>query len=264
MAMAFVYLDTSMGSVNFFQQLISCKSGLVLLVSLAWHAIVLAQVQPELNLYTEDHPPRSFYDVKSQQVRGSVTDKVGLLMKRAGLKHRIAILPWARAMQVAEADEFSCLFPTTQNEERRAKFVWIGPLHKSRRMIFGLAGERNPPKSLDDLRGKTIGSYRGSALNEYFLQRGFKVDLAVRHTDNPRKLINKRFDYWAVGEETGRQILKEQGLSHRIVPLFAFDEADQFLACHLHTDKALVEQLQTLVHQLSQDGSFLRIEKEYR
>ncbi len=226
--------------------------------------VASAQQNPSLRLYTEDHPPRSYWDAQSQQVRGIVADKVSLLMKRAGIAYQIEILPWSRALQVAEAESTSCLFPTTKAGERKHKFIWIGPLHRARRMIFGLASETNPPRSIDEIKGKVIGGYRGSAINDFFLQRGFKVDVANRPADNPRKLLNQRFDYWAVGEETGWQILKEQELTTQIKPLFVFDEVEQYLACNLQSDKKTMEKLQQVSEQAEQDGSYAKIERSYK
>lgn len=255
-----------MPTFNFLQgrQLFILRLSAGLSLTLLVHINNICLAQTSIRLYTEDHPPRSYYDASSRQVRGVVADKVSLLMKRAGLAHQIEIMPWARAMQITETEAQSCIFPTTQVDERKAKYLWIGPLHKARRMIFGLASETNPPRSLDEIKGKVIGGYRGSAINDYLVQRGFKVEVANRPGDNPRKLLNQRFDYWAAGEETALQILKEQELSTQIKPLFVFDEIEQYLACNLQFDKKTLEILQQLSIQAQQDGSYARIEKAYK
>lgn len=152
-----------------------------------------------LNLYTEEYPPFNMKDAKTGALSGISVDKVAMLMQRANQAHNIKSVPWTRAYQLALQQEDSCVFSTTRTPEREAQFQWVGPLVQNNWMVFARADDSRVPKQLEDLRPYVIGGYQSDAVAEFLKHNGFEVDLAISDADNPRKLLHKRFDFWATG-----------------------------------------------------------------
>ena len=222
------------------------------------------QAQTPLTLVTEDYPPFNMQQNGSTEISGIATDKVRQLMQRAGEKYTLRLLPWSRAYQMGQRDPDTCVFSTTRTAEREALFKWVGPLVKNNWTIFARADDTRHPKTLEELRTYTLGGYRNDAVAEYLATRSYKVDLASYDTDNPRKLLYRRFDYWATGELLGLSILKQQGLQQQIVPLFQFNQTEMYLACHLGMAQEKVDHFNQILKEMERDGSNAAIEKKYK
>ena len=130
--------------------------------------------------------------------------------------------------------------------------------------IFALADDKRSPKTLESLRPYVLGAYRGDAVAEFFAANGFKTDLANRDDDNPKKLIYGRFDFWATEELHGKAILKKQGLSEKIVPLFRYKQDYLYLACNLGLSQSRKDRFDKTLKKMERDGSFAAIEKKYK
>ena len=143
-------------------------------------------------------------------------------------------------------------------------FKWVGPLVKNNWVLFARADDPRKPNSLEALAPYVLGVYRNDAVGEFLQANGFKTDVATLDSDNPRKLLLHRFDFWATGELLGQAILKNQGLSGQIVPRFQFKRTEMYLACHLAFDQAKIDHLNQVLKQMEQDGTAARIEAKYR
>ena len=233
--------------------------GLVLGMGLSWSPAVEAEI-----LVTEDYPPFNIVNLKSGEVTGISTEKVQELMRRAGEKYSITAYPWARAIQMAQNNADTCVFSTSRTPGREQLYKWVGPLVKNNWVIFARADDTRRPKTLEDLRIYTIGSYRNDAIAEYFSLKGFNTELASTDADNPRKLLAGRFDFWASGELLGWEILKQQGLAKMVVQLFTFNQTEMYLACHTGMAQAKIDKWNHILKDMDKDGSSAAIEKKYR
>lgn len=234
---------------------------LILLCNALFCVALCAQT---LTLTTENYPPFNIVDPKSGAVSGISTEKVREIMRRANEKYTLAAYPWSRAFQMGQNDTNTCVFSTTRTAEREALFKWVGPLVKNNWFIFGRADDSRTPKTLEDLRPYVMGIYRDDAVGQFLVAKGFKTDLANYDTDNPRKLLYGRFDFWATGELLGLAILKNQGLSEKIVPLFQFHSSEMYLACQLGMAHERIERYNQILKEMERDGSVAAIEKKYK
>lgn len=223
------------------------------------------QVQAQtLTLTTEDYPPFNIVDAKSGQITGIATEKVIELMRRAGEKYTIAAFPWSRSFQMGQKLPHTCVFSTTRTPEREPLFKWVGPLVKNRWVIFARADDTRNPKTLEDLRPFVLGVYRNDAVGEFLSGKGFKTDVANMDADNPRKLLIGRFDFWATGELLGMEILRNQGLSEQVVPLFSFNNTEMYLACNKSMAQKRIDHFNQILRQMERDGTAQAIEKKYK
>ena len=120
------------------------------------------------------------------------------------------------------------------------------------------------PKNIQELKPYSIGTYRGDAINDYLLKRGFKTDQAKADEDNPQKLLNNRFDFWATGELLGLAIIKRKKLNDKIVPVLLFNQMDLYLACNLNFEQAKIDLYNNVLQEMDRDGTNLAIDNRYR
>ncbi|MBC3884445.1 substrate-binding periplasmic protein [Undibacterium griseum] len=225
------------------------------------HAAESGKVQ---TLVTEDYPPFNMMNPKNGEVTGISTEKVQELMHRASEKYKISVFPWSRAIQMAQNNPDTCVFSTSRTPGRELLYKWVGPLVRNNWVIFARADDTRHPQSLEDLRTYVIGGYRNDAVSEFFSLKGYVTDLANTDSDNPRKLLAGRFDFWASGELLGMDILKQQGLSKMIVPLFSFNQVDMYLACNLTMAQEKIDKWNQILKSMEKDGTNAAIERKYR
>ncbi|MBI3283394.1 MAG: ABC transporter substrate-binding protein [Burkholderiales bacterium] len=226
-------------------------------------AAIALHAQP-LTLVTEHYPPFNIVHPEDDDVGGSSADKLRELMRRAGEDYSIKSYSWSRAFQMGNKVPDTCVFSTTRSPEREAMFKWVGPLVKNDWVVFARAGERHHPATLEQLRPYVMGTYRYDAIAEFLALRGYKTELANVDTDNPRKLLYGRFDYWATGALMGKEILRQQGLSGQIVPLFRFYQSEMYLACHPGMAQDRIDRLNRILKEMEKDGTLAAIEKKYQ
>ena len=92
----------------------------VLLVALC------ATADAQLRLLTEDAPPMSF--LREGEPSGFSIEVVRALLARTGDSGQIELMPWTRALHLAQQDEDVALFSTVRTPERENRFQWVGPI----------------------------------------------------------------------------------------------------------------------------------------
>lgn len=217
-----------------------------------------------LTITTEEYPPFNMVDLKTGMVVGVATEKVQELMKRAEQSYTITSFPWSRAFQMGQKLPNTCVFSTTRTPERENLFKWVGPLVNNRWVVFARTGDTRNPKVLEDLRPFILGGYRADAVAEYLQNKGFKVEMANNDSDNPRKLLAGRFDFWPTGELSGWAILKNQGLQDQFVQIFPFHQTELYLACHKELAQERIDRFNQILKEMERDGTVLAIEKKYK
>lgn len=219
----------------------------------------------DLRLVTEDYPYFNIVNEKTGEITGSSTEKVMEIMRRADQKYTISAYPWNRAFQMSKSDPDTCLFSTAMTPERAALFKWVGPLVKKNTWhIYARADDTRHPKTLEDLRPYVIGVYRQALASEVLSLKKYKTEIANSDTDNPRKLLYGRFDFWASSNMHGMAILKNQGLSEKIIPLFQFYQAKLYLACNLGVAQDRIDHFNQILKEMELDGTVASIEKKYK
>jgi polar amino acid transport system substrate-binding protein len=210
---------------------------------------------------TEDYPPFNFQKGEAGPVVGMSTDLLERAFHQAGLEFKVTLLPWARAYAMGLNDTNTCVYSTTRTEEREAKFKWVGPLLQNDWYIFGRA---DSPKlgSLADLKGATVGGYRGDAFTEFLKAQGIKVDEGGSDAPNPKKLQAKRIDYWAAAKLLGPYTAAREGVTG-LVPLLKVKETELYLACNKSVDDATVAKLNEALKKLVAQGAAAEISKVY-
>jgi polar amino acid transport system substrate-binding protein len=219
-------------------------------------------VQPPTLIITAEHsPPASM--LQGDQVIGRESEKIREMLARSGIAYTIDILPWKRAFTMAQRDPDTCVYSTSRTPEREKLFKWVGPTDEAEWVLIGRADHQFQLRTLEDARPLRIGTYNGDARDEFLRSRGFLVDPVQNDASNPKKLLLKRIDLWAVGMRAGSTALAQFPASEQIMPLLVFNRVKVYLACNRSVPDALVVKMNGALDSMRQDGTFVRLERKY-
>lgn len=222
----------------------------------------LAAKSYELLLTTENYPPFNMQEQETNRIVGISTDLVREIMKRAKVHYRMQFLPWQRAYAKALDSENTCVFSTTETNERKPRFKWVGPLVQNDWIFFGRGDSDLQITSLEDARRHVVGGYKGDAVALFLEEQGFDLDLASHDHVNPGKLAAGRFDLWATGNHLGPFLAHQAGVAIR--PLFTFRETVMSLACNKDVDDQLIVTLNATLEALRSEGVVAEIVAKYQ
>lgn len=216
---------------------------------------------------TESFFPFSYYDGK--ELTGYSVDIVNLLMKEANNNTNIDILPWARAVTIADTQANVLIFSMLKTPSREEQYHWIGPITKLKSYLWALSDESKIDKNNIDWTSVTIGVLRNSSADRN-LQQQFNVqsDNIVRVNSYEQilgLLIKKRVNLIALPEvamtkPAMKNLLSKQEPLKKVVMLL--DET-LYLAASKMTQPEQVKHLQVLMNKMIKDGRFNAIHEKY-
>ena len=198
-----------------------------------------------------------------KQVIGFATDKVRVIMERAGVDYEIEMLPWKRAFLLAQHQADTCVYSTTRVPERESMFKWVGPTHENDWTLFGRADRNYRIATIEDARKYRIGAYNGDVRSDALIAQGFIVDTVQDKLANPRKLLVDRIDLWASSVRVGSAIVAENGWGAQIVPVLTFKRTELYLACNLSVPDALIAKMNAALRAMNSEGVSEAIERKY-
>jgi len=155
-------------------------------------------VAQEILFVGEAVPPLIIVDEVNHK-SGALVELAQALIDSTKVKANIAIIPWARAVEMARNDENVVLLSVLKTEAREPQFQWIGKVHEARAHLIAL---KNRPdvviSNLDDAYSLRLGSVRGYGSANYLVNKGFKEGTNLVLASNSEQmwglLFNKRVD----------------------------------------------------------------------
>ncbi len=233
----------------------------VILLTAAGLCLAAAPARPHLLITTESSPPSAMMGERG--VTGFATEKIRLIMERAGIDYEIVMLPWMRAYTLAEKNADTCVYSTTRVPEREALFKWVGPTHENDWTLFGRADRVYKIATIEEARKYRIGAYNGDVRSEALIAEGFNVDAVQDKLSNPRKLLVGRIDLWASSVRVGSALVAENGWTGKIVPVLTFKRTELYLACNPNVPDALVAKMNATLRAMNSEGVSGAIERRY-
>lgn len=182
-----------------------------------------AASQQTLNLLTVDNfSPFAWED--HHKAKGIDVDVVEEMCLRMGVECNIGFYPWKRVLSYTETGACDGAFTAFKNPTREAFAYFLKyPLHYSTYRVFVINGNEFPFNRIEDLYEKTIGINRGFKLSKEFDEaassRKIHVDEVNDTEANIKKLMLGRVDGIAANYHEALIILKNMGLSNRIIAL---------------------------------------------
>lgn len=233
----------------------------VFLMTAASLCLAAAAPRPRLFVTTESSPPSAM--MGENGVTGFATEKIRMVMDRAGVDYDIEMLPWKRAYTLAEKTPNTCVYSTTRVRERESLFKWVGPTHENDWTLFGRSDRDYKIATIEDARKYRIGAYNGDVRSEALVAEGFNVDTVQDKLANPRKLLVGRIDLWASSVRVGTSLVAENGWTGLIVPVLTFKRTELYLACNPSVPDALIAKMNASLRAMNSEGVSAAIERKY-
>jgi polar amino acid transport system substrate-binding protein len=212
-----------------------------MLLALCLLLAAMAQAdQASIRLLTFSEPP--WVEVQDGRLQGPTIELIKELFQRAGVPYQIDVLPLKRALKEALNQPGTCVFPIERSQERETSLRWISPLVVSRYGLYAPAGHEIRLQTLEDARPYSIGSYLGSGLGEYLIERGYNVIEVSSAKLGPNMLRHKRFDLW-VSDTRSAQVPTQLDKALLGQPSLVFLTTLRAMGCHPDTPTSSLELL---------------------
>ncbi len=219
-----------------------------------------------LRLITEPWAPVSFEE--GGVAKGFAVELVEQLQPFVGKEQEIEVMPWARAISIAERKPNVLLFATSITESRRKKFHFVGPILSSKISLFALIEDEVEINSIERL--KTIGAigvYRDT-IGETLLKKAgvSNIQLASFPEHSAKQLFKGRVRFWCqadvdVAVASLLEKIGEQSLS--VKPVFVLDEILLYLAFSKGTNKQVIEHWAEALTAYKASGEFRLLYTQY-
>jgi polar amino acid transport system substrate-binding protein len=176
-----------------------------------------------LKVVTEINPPNQY--MADGKLTGPLVEIVQTVLEVAQIKATIEVLPWARAVRVAQEEQNVLIFSLGRTAERESHFKWVG---------------------------QNLASVREHGLNYAKLKAG-RIDLWPASQDMMSYEVRNAGDDPA---KTVKPVLEITDLSQGYT--------GGFLASSLSTPDDIVERLRQALDQMKRDGRYAAIHKKWQ
>jgi polar amino acid transport system substrate-binding protein len=213
----------------------------------------------DIKMVTESYPPFNYRE--GDTYKGSSVEQIKLLMDDAGIDYTMEMMPWARALFLAENQEMHCVFTTVHNRERNRRFKWVEPLLTSRTVLIRKAGSPANPKSLDEAKAFRVGTQRDDFTQTILEENGFpRIDLATDLELTLKKLMTGRIDLMPISEKYFDRLKRE---GQPIESALVLAEDIYSLACNPSVPDELIDRMQKSLNKIIADGTQARLFEKY-
>lgn len=224
--------------------------------------------RPTLLGFTENLAPLNYEGASGPE--GFSVELLRLMAAGAGLPLTLEVLPWQRAMQMAEAQPTGVLFSLTRTPEREAQFQWVGPIAQRRILIYRLASRPDLKLAqLADLGDARIGVVRDSAADKQLQAAGLKPGVHLEHglddATNLRKLLAGRMEYITLLDWAAAWNLRQLQLPYDALQAVMEQDSSRsyWYGLRPDADPALVRRLQAALDAARRDGRYERLRQRY-
>ncbi|BCH54962.1 substrate-binding periplasmic protein [Agrobacterium vitis] len=231
---------------------------LVVLSSLVFMTAT-AMAQNSVVFTTEDYPPYNFRE--NGVDKGVGYEQVVMIMKDLSIPYTIEMMPWARAIAMAETEPMTCVFTAAHIPEREGRFKWVEPLAIDRNIIMSRKQSGIQVRNVEEARKYIVGTQRDDYTQALLERHAFpRIDLAANLDLTIKKLESGRIDLMPVSEKFYHKLVAE---GHPLEQQFVLTEQKFAIACNKDMPDALIAQMQQALDRLIADGTQARLSREY-
>ncbi|MCC8932104.1 substrate-binding periplasmic protein [Rhizobium sp. 'Codium 1'] len=229
---------------------------LAIMLSLAAAPVAAADT---VHFTTEDYPPYNYRE--GDQIVGAGYDQLLLMMKEINIPYTIEMMPWARAIALAETEPMHCVFTAAHIPERDKKFKWVEPVAVGRNFMVSHRKSGITVGNIEEAKGYIVGTQRNDYTQTLLENEGFrKIDLATDLKLTLKKLQSKRIDLMPISEQHYIE-LQEKG--EELEAQFVFSEQIFAIACNANFPQELLARMQGELDKLIADGTQAKIFDTY-
>lgn len=223
-----------------------------------------------MHFVTESFPPFTFE--QGGLAVGPMVDVLNEACSRLHWQCEIEVMPWRRALALAEAGRVDGIFTVVDIPERRAKFHISPPVVKAHYSLYTLASRPLNYRAPADLAGREIGVYGPSATSRALqdLLAGV-AGAAIRvERDNLtvlRKLAAGRYGTNGaalVNRDVANWLINTNAISGLKMTASVRDLQYSFGLSRIRTPEAAADEFASTLQQLCHEGRMRRIVSGYR
>ncbi|KPF45527.1 substrate-binding periplasmic protein [Rhizobium sp. G187] len=208
---------------------------------------------------TEDYPPYNFR--VGEEIKGAGYAQLLLMMKDVGIDYSIEMMPWARAIALAQSEPMHCVFTAAHIPERDKLFKWVEPIDVGRNFMVAAKNSGVKVKSIDDSKSYIVGTQRNDYTQTILEKEGFaKIDLATDLKLTLKKLTSGRIDLMPMSEQHYVELV-ERG--EPVEAQFVFSQQTFAIACNIDFPDEIRDKMQASLDRMIADGTQARIFQEH-
>lgn len=228
------------------------------LLALMMLAVAMPALAERLYISTEEYPPYNFRDIDGHPT-GVYMDQLKIILERADIDYEATILPWARALALAEAEPMHCVVAAARTAEREHRFKWVSPIHTDRNILVARSSAHLNIKTLEDAKAYTVGTQRTDYTEAVLESLGFpRIDLSADFDKTLAKLNAGRIDLMPMSESALKTLPPGE-----FVEVIALTHQTLGMACHTSVPDGMIRKMQSILDDLIADGSQRRIYEKY-
>jgi polar amino acid transport system substrate-binding protein len=229
---------------------------LAIMLSLAAAPVAAADT---VHFTTEDYPPYNFR--VGAEIRGAGYDQVLLMMEEIKVPYTLEMMPWARAIALAETEPMHCVFTAAHIPERDKKFKWVEPIAVGRNFMVSHKGSGVRVANNEEAKNYIVGTQRNDYTQTLLENEGFpKIDLATDLKLTLKKLQSKRIDLMPISEQHYIELLEKD---EELEAQYVFSEQKFAIACNANFPQDLLARMQGALDKLIADGTQAEIFETY-
>ncbi|KQN44505.1 amino acid ABC transporter substrate-binding protein [Pseudomonas sp. Leaf48] len=214
-----------------------------LLAVLVFTCLSFAARGEKLRIVTEPWAPYVYE--QDGKAMGLDYETTAIVFKRLGIEVQWQFLPWKRCLSMLESGLADGALDIFHSKERDATLLYPAePLSEVRFVMFYANDRPYPFRTLDELRGLTIGTSPGYLYSKDFSDSTlFTREPAPSHEANFGKLLRGRIDLLITDRRVGQHMLDELKIRDKITenPV-VISQQSQFLAVRRNAGMDLLVQ----------------------
>lgn len=212
----------------------------------------------KLILSTEYYPPYNLRDADGNP-SGVYMDQLKIVLERTHTNYEATVMPWARAIALAENEPMHCVFAAARTPERESRFKWVSPIHTDRNVLVARAGTHFDIKTLEDAKAYTVGTQRNDYTEALLHSMNFpRIDISADFTNTLSKLVAGRIDLMPMSESALKSL--PRGTFQEVI---TFSHQSLGMACNRSVPDSLIDSMQKVLDDLIADGTQRRIYEKY-
>lgn len=224
-----------------------------------------ALMAQNFKLVTEEYPPFEYKE--NGKAMGMDIEILDAVKAKAGINFTIEFLPWNRALDQVQKGSADGIFSMLKNAEREAFLHFPAqPLYTSRTVLFAHESFAGDIKTIDDLKGQTVGVVLGNSYGKAFdSATHFTKDGAADQETMMKKFISGRSKLIITSEEVGQYLLKKLGGKGRVLSLEVSKEQYYVgISKSSANGKTLFEKMSQAFADLEKSGELDKIRSKYK
>jgi polar amino acid transport system substrate-binding protein len=214
-----------------------------------------------LRILTENLPPYQIVH-KGKVIGGTSVKIMKEVLKRARLKVKFEVMPWARAYKIASSEPNVLIFSMARNKGRETNFHWLINLKPISYRLFKLADQNTTViRSLKEALNYTVvtvrNSYEANSLIDDGFVEGSNLILTNNYEQAWKMLLKGRVDYVYAYELVESSMYKKLEITPDSFTksLYIGETSGLYIAANIDISSEILKKLQTAIQSMQDDGT---------